>query len=161
MQIYCKSKIHSPECIDIISLWGPERVSLKWGTPTFPPDSCYLSGAPCQTITGHLSTPTRHLSDKYHTWTICPPDIYCAICTPDVHQTYTRHPPHICQIYGICLVYMWYLSDILQSSDNHLTGSTRQIATLWRKRWCIRQIRSPNIKWKSDYTIACYYQYYI
>ncbi len=120
-------------------------------TPPFPPDSflwCSLSDD-YQTIVGcptrHLSTPTRHLSDKYHTCTICPPDIFCAICTSDVHQTYTRHPPHICQMYGICLVYKWYLSDrclvrhltgIWQSSDNHLTGSTRQIATVWRKRWC-------------------------
>ncbi len=99
-----------------------------------PPDICQLPPDICQTST------------------TCTPDIYCTICTPDDHQTYTRHPPHICQMCGSCLVYMLYLSDrclvgvdrclvkhptgIWQSSDNHLTGSTRQIATVWRKRWC-------------------------
>ncbi len=42
-------------------------------TPLFPSDCCYLSGAPCQMParcpTRHLSTPTRHLSDKYHIYT--------------------------------------------------------------------------------------------
>ncbi len=102
-----------------------------------PPDICQLPSDICQTS-------TTYTPDMYHQ-TICPPDIYCTICTPDIHQTYTRHPPHICQMYGKCLVYKSYLSDrclvrhltgIWQSSDNHLTGSTRQIATVWWKRWC-------------------------
>ncbi len=114
-----------------------------------PSDNCQMSQ---QTSVNSNQTSVRQVPHIHQTCTICPPDIYCAICTADDHQTYTRHPPPICQMYGICLMYMWYLSDrclvgvdrclvrhltgILQSSDNHLTGSTRQIATVWRKRWC-------------------------
>ncbi len=67
--------------------------------------------------TRHLSTPTRHLSDKYH--------------------IYIRHVPHAHQTYGTCLVYMWYLSDrclvgvdrclVGQASDNRLTGTVKYV----------------------------------
>ncbi len=115
-------------------------------TPPFPPDSCYLSGAPCQTIIRRLSdagqmshqtsvnshqTSVRQVPHIHQTCTICPPDKYCAICTPDVHQTYTRHPPPICQMYGICLMYMWYLS---HSGSWQMSGETsdRHLAIVWQ-----------------------------
>ena len=105
-------------------------IQSQWkllSTPTFPPDSCYLSGAPFQMI-------DRCLSDG------------CQMPhqTPvNSNQTSVRQVPHLHETY---LVYMWCLSDrclvghltgIWQSSDDHLTGSTRQIANVWWKRWCI------------------------
>ena len=117
-----------------------------------------MSGAPCQTI-------VRCLSDVRPGICQCPPDICqtSTTYTPDMYhmptrhimyQMYTRcppdntrHPPDICQMYG-----HWYMSGVLDvvlvwqvsggswqmshgASDNHLTGSTRQIATVWRKGW--------------------------
>ena len=72
------------------------------------PDNCQM---PVRCPTRHMSSPIRHLSDKYHLYTRHVPHAHQTYTVPDVHQTYTRHPPYICQIYGICLVYMWYLSD--------------------------------------------------
>ncbi len=92
--------------------------------------------------------------DICQTSTTYTPDMYCTICTPDVHQTYTytRHPPDMSDMWYMSGAYMWYLSDrclvgvdrclmehlagIWQPSVNHLTGSTRQIATVWWKQWC-------------------------
>ena len=72
------------------------------------------------------------------------------ICLVDIWYTYGT--VHVWWAYGTCLVHMWYLFDrclvgvdrclvghltvIWQSSGNHLTGATRQIANVWQKRWC-------------------------
>ncbi len=70
----------------------------------------------------------------HQTCTICQPDMYLTICTPDDHQTYTRHPPNICQVYGMSGVngvLVWQMSGeasvcwgIWQASDReHQTNS--------------------------------------
>ncbi len=73
-----------------------ERYQVINSTPPFPPDGCYLSGAPCQMLascpTGHLSTLTRPLSDKYNIYI---PNIYnkCISRLRDhmyIHQRSTR-----------------------------------------------------------------------
>ncbi len=117
---------------------------VKWLT-----DDCQML-ARCPTR--HLSTPTRHLSDKYHIYTRHIPYIWqiSGGCLVNIWCTYGT--VYVWWAYGICLVYMWYLSDkclvgvdicraghltsIWQLSGDHLTGSTRQIVTVWRKRWC-------------------------
>ncbi len=90
----------------------------------------------------HLpQTDTIHLIDIWWMYGICLVDIW-----------YIYGTVHVWWAYGTCLVYMWYLFDrclvgvnrclvghltvIWQSSGSHLTGATRQIATVWQKRWC-------------------------
>ncbi len=56
----------------------------------------------------------------------------------------TRHPPHICQMYGICLVYMWYLSD--RCLVGHLAG-------IWQSSDREHQINSNCLAETVMYTI--------
>ena len=89
-----------------------------------PSDICQLPPDICQTSTtytpGRYHAPTRHM--VYDVWCI----LVCGTCLTDV---------------------WWHLTDvwwgIWQTSDNHLTGSTRQIATVWPKRWCREIIFFP------------------
>ncbi len=95
-------------------------------TPPFPPDSCYLSGSPCQMI-------TRQLSDA------CQMSLQTSV---NSHQTSIKQVPHMP---GVNVVLVWqdvwleltgvWWGNVWQSSVNHLTWSTRQIATVWRKWW--------------------------
>ncbi len=66
--------------------------------------------------------PNRHLSDKYHVHTR---HMY-------IHQTLTDK-----RLLGIDRCLVDHLEGIWHSSDNHLTRSTRQIATDWWKWWCM------------------------
>ncbi len=80
--------------------------------------------------TRNLSTPTRHLSYMYDIYTRHVPYVHQTYTVPYVHQMPTRHPPDICQIYGICLVYMSYMSDrCLVGVDRCLVG---HLAGIWQ-----------------------------
>ena len=57
--------------------------------------------------TRHLSTRTRHLSDKYHIYTRHVPYTQKTYTVPYVHQMFTRHIPYIHQISVRCIVYVW------------------------------------------------------
>ncbi len=127
---------------------------------------CSLSDD-CQTI-------ARCLSDVSPDVCQLPPDICqtSTTYTPDIYMYHTsgRYVVDVWYMSGGCLVYIWhsiclvsiwymsgvwYLSDrclvgvdrclVGHLTDDRLTGSNRQIATVWRKRWS-RGSRSPGQK---------------
>ncbi len=73
-------------------------------TPPFPPDSCYLYGAPCQTI-------IRRLSDA------CQMSHQTSV---NSHQTSVRQVPHMYHMptrHILCHMYIRRLPDIYQTND--------------------------------------------
>ncbi len=98
----------------------------------------------------------------------CLPDASPYICQlqPDICQTSTTITPDRYHTSDRCLVYVWWTSgtcltdvwweltdvwlDIWQSSGDHLKGNTRQIATVWGKRWCpIYKLKNSDLVWSS------------
>ncbi len=115
----------------------PQLISSLPPTPPFPPDSCYLSGAPCQMIDRRLSdayqmphqTPVnsnqtvRQVQHLHQTYTIHMTDIWwmSGVCLVNIWCTYGT--VYVWWAYGTCLVYMWYLSDrCLVGVDRCLAG---------------------------------------
>ncbi len=114
-------------------------------TPSFPIDSCYLSGAPCQITVRQLSdacqmsyqtsvnshqTSVSQVPHIHQTCTICPPDMSCSICTPDVHQTSTGYLSDIWYMSGVYVVHVRQMSGgSWQMSDG---ASCRHLTTIWQ-----------------------------
>ena len=132
---------------------APSQMIVRWLS-----DACQM---PHQTPVNSNQTSVRQVPHLHQTYTIHLTDIWwmSGICLVDVWCTYGT--VYVWWAYGTCLVYVWYLSDrclvgvdrclvghltgIWQSSGDHLTRSTRQIATIWRKRWCTGDwsVKSP------------------
>ena len=124
-----------------------------------PTDICQLPPDICPNPTRHLSTSTRHLSKSHQT------SVNSHQTSANFHQTSIRQVPHLPQISVRYVVYVWYkcgtcltdvwleLADVLwgiwPSSDNHMSGSTKQIATVWWKRWSMYCESMPF--WKSEW----------
>ncbi len=118
----------------------------KWivlpSTPPFPPDTCYLSDAPCQMIVRQLSGACQmphQTSVNFHQTS--------STYTPD-----TYHMVYVWCICGTCLTNVWW--GIWQTPDNHLTGSMGQIAGVWREQWCNRASFQTNLPTSYDRSIV-------
>ena len=104
----------------IYNVFKADRFILLPTLP-FPPDDCQMSH---QTSVNPHQTSVRQVPHIQQTCTICQPDIYCTRCVRP----------------GVNVILVWQMSVwgcqvSVGASENHLTGSTRQIATVWRKRW--------------------------
>ncbi len=116
-----------------------------YGTPPFPPDSCYLSGAPCQTIIRQLSdacqmshqtsvnshqTSVRQVPHMYHMPTR---HILCHMYTrrpPEIYQTSTTHLSDVWYLSGVYVVLVWQMfGESWQTSGE---TSDRHLAIIWQ-----------------------------